>query len=365
MSHLTGLPGRIGELAGSTSALAVHRECPTKYDLSFLHQLASENFHAPFFIGSMVHEGLEMFYRGVHPRKILQVINDKIVVKMAAAFIPIDEFDQAQKDANIVQGMLLGYFAHYGPQELKDWKIHDCEVGFSMNWDKKPGAKQIPMKGVIDMIGTYKDGRLWVVEHKTTGESGLGFLTKWRVGFQPHTYYWAAVNMWKNGLLPSEPAGVVINVIKKPGIRRKQTETQDMFNTRLQQEYLSNPDKYFAREWIPMDASNLAWYEKTQGHWVDRLRADAESQLFPMNTDSCHGRYGDCVFFPICSSGGRDPSIYQYYRVKENSFEEVKHVDVTDESGTLVRVPRPEPVASTDGIAPAGGLPEVTIPGIG
>ncbi len=330
MSNLTQLPPLQGDLATSHSSGAVYRECPRKYELQFLRQLTPEGFEAPFFVGDMVHNGLEMFYKGIHPRLIIQKIQDAITFKMQAMFIPQDDMDRANKEASIIIGMLMGYFKHYGVAELARWKPLGQETGFKLKFDLGNGLT-IPFMGKIDMPAVLNEnGQLWMVEHKTTGLAGNDFLMKWHIGFQPHAYAWAGRRMFEMGIFPSKPVGALINVIKKPGIRLKQTETQDQFNNRLMQEYIDAPDKYFAREWIPIGDKDIEWFEKQIRVWINRQVEDYKKGFFAQNTDACHSHYGACRFFPICFQGERDPGVFQYFRLRERQFEEIEEVHVTD-----------------------------------
>lgn len=327
MSNLTSCPPATGDFAASVSSLATYRECPRKYEYDFLRMLAPEADRASFLIGEMVHKGLEAFYKKEHPKKIVQEVQDELYKRLRANFVPSDEMDALDKEVSIIIGMLMGYFKHYGPAEWSLWNNPKTEVGFDFEW--VDGATRF--MGMIDLIGeNTKDGQLWVVEHKTTGLSGNEFLSKWHLGFQPHAYVWAGYRMHQLGMLPRPPIGCVINVLKKPGIRRKQTETQDQFNERLTNEYLSNPEKYMTREWIPIGEAELAWFTKTQGEWVRRLSEDYKRMWFPQNTDACYSHFGHCKFFPICQANGRDDGIWQYFRLKDKPFEEIEHVTATD-----------------------------------
>ena len=330
MSNLVGLPPKQGELAISASSGATYRECPRKYELAFLHQLTADGFNAPFFVGDMVHLGLEKFYKREHPKIIVEDVQNALIAKMQGTFIPAEDMDGADKDVSIVIGMLIGYFKHYGPNELALWNpIHGSEFGFRLKFSAH--GVEIPFVGKIDMIATNsKDGQLWMVEHKTTGLSTNEYLTKWHMGMQPHGYVWAGRRLHAAGILPTRPSGCMINVIKKPGIRLKKTETQDQFNLRLTQEYLDNPDKYFAREWIPIGDREIAWFEQQLAEWIRRMQHDARIGFFPQNTDACHSHFGACRMFPICFQGERDPGVFQYYRLRESQFEEVGEYDYNE-----------------------------------
>lgn len=329
MSSLTELPPWLGDLAMSASSMSTFRECPRKYELSFLHQLTPEGIYVPFFIGDKVHEGLERFYRGDHPRDIVRDIQDKIWTDLQTIFVPDDMQAKVNKEISIIAGMLLGYFKHYGQAERRTvWTDIQVELGFDLRWDDR-----IRNWGRMDFCGSFTpDGQFWVMEHKTTGLGSYDYLQKWHLGFQPHNYAWAANRAHQLGVIARRPTGVVVNVIRKPGIRLKKTETQEQFNLRLTNEYLTNPEKYFVREWIPITEADLAWYEVQQGYWVEQLKRCYDAGFFPQNTDACVSHYGSCRYWPICwgMDRGKDASVLQYFRVREKQFEEVPSVDIVD-----------------------------------
>lgn len=329
MSNLEALPPWVGKLAMSASSMATFRECPRKYELQFLRQLTPDTISVPLFVGDKVHNGLERFYNGDHPREIVEDIQNQIWAELQTRFVGESDMDKVNKDVSIVAGMLLGYFKHYGRKEREaTWTDVQVEMGFDFAWDNT-----IRNWGRMDFAGSYTgDGQFWVMEHKTTGLASYDYLQKWHLGFQPHNYAWAANRAHQLGLLARRPTGVVVNVIKKPGIRLRKTETQEAFNIRLMNEYLENPAKYFAREWIQVTEEDLKWYEQQQGYWVKQLQACYERGEFPQNTDACVSHFGSCKFWPICWGHTRcgDEGVFRYFRVREKQFEEVPTVELTD-----------------------------------
>ncbi len=332
MSNLRALPPWVGRKAMSASSMAAFRECPRKYELQFLRQLTPEGIYVPFFIGDAIHDGLERFYKGEHPREIVQTVQNNVWAKLQTIFVPEDQQAKVNKEISIIAGMLLGYAKHYGVKDRRDtWKNVQTELGFDLTWVDGETRNV----GRMDMVGVHTpDGHFWVNEHKTYGgQTSHNYLMKWHLGFQPHNYAWAAHRAHQMGVLAKAPMGVCINVIKKPGIRLKKTETQEAFNARLMNEYLNNPDKYFHREFIPISKKDLEWYEQAQGYWVNQMKKCYDSRHFPQNTDSCLGKYGSsCRYWPICwgMDRGSDPDVLQYFRIREKQFEEVPHYDITD-----------------------------------
>ena len=105
------------------------------------------------------------------------------------------------------------------------------------------------MAGKIDGLGVLHDGRLALVEHKTTSSDVSPDSNYWirlRANPQVMQYILAA------RALGWDVSVVLYDVTRKPSIRVKQNETPEAFAQRLAEDTQARPEFYFARREVPI-----------------------------------------------------------------------------------------------------------------
>lgn len=147
--------------------------------------------------------------------------------------------------AHTVAGLLAGYYRHHGESDSIVKEIHP-EVEF-----RRPlaGSRSFDVAGKIDGLAVLHDGRIALVEHKTTSED-----------ISPDSDYWVRLR-FNPQLLQYVEAGralgwpietVIYDVTRKPSIRQKQSETVEQFGDRLTADTQERPEFYFARREVPV-----------------------------------------------------------------------------------------------------------------
>ena len=128
------------------------------------------------------------------------------------------------------------------------------------------GSRSFFKAGKIDGLATLKDGRLALVEHKTTGEDISDGSDYWlRLSFNQQIYiYWLA--LYERGIVPET---VIYDVIRKPTIRPKTNETPKEYARRIiedatgeaVQAKLKNGDLAYTPSGTPKwERHGAAWY---------------------------------------------------------------------------------------------------------
>ena len=162
---------------------------------------------------------------------------------LAKALPEGNELDELS--AETVGGLLMAYYARYGEKDDFVREIHP-EVEFNL---PLAGSRSFSVAGKIDGLAVLADGRLALVEHKTTGDDIAPASDYWirlRWNAQVFQYVLAARALgW-----PIET--VVYDVTRKPSIRQKQTETPADFGDRLAKDAVERPEFYFARREVPI-----------------------------------------------------------------------------------------------------------------
>ena len=131
--------------------------------------------------------------------------------------------------------------------------------------------------GKIDVAQRDHEGRLMMVDHKTSSRLGSTFWDKFQISSQMLGYCWAARHFFNE-----EPKGVIINVVAL----RKPTRTGTSV------EFHRQP-YYYTTEQID------DWKEETLTAIADFV-SSAIRGIFPPAKCNCIRVYGKCPYFEVC-----------------------------------------------------------------
>jgi hypothetical protein len=152
-----------------------------------------------------------------------------------------------------LSGLLGAYYARYADCEVVK-ELH-AEVEFRL---PLAGSRTFDAAGKIDGLGVLYDGRLALVEHKTTGTDISADSDYWlRLRFNQQVYQYVLAAR----ALGWDVQVVIYDVTRKPAIRQKQGETASEFGDRLSADAKLRPEFYFARREVPILDQDLAEFE--------------------------------------------------------------------------------------------------------
>lgn len=209
-------------------------------------------------------------------------------------------------------------WAHRNAELLKEMVVSQSEIYFQMDirkWCSIKGFRfpsDFVFAGTADLVFEYK-GLLYVGDHKTKGQVDDNIIAALSFDRQ--------VNLYPFGVCPSKDVeGFYYNIIKRPAIRQKQTETAEQFEARLEQEYKECPDKYFFPQWIKRNkpratsvfvdlariAEDIMWRRATwsDGQWINPAS-------WARNPKQCT-TYGRCRYFDLCKVGINKSTLMGY-----------------------------------------------------
>lgn len=151
-------------------------------------------------------------------------------------------------------GLLAGYYKHYANDTLIKEMHREVEFSGALN-----GSRTFTVAGKIDGLAVLHDGRLALVEDKTTSDSldaGSDYWLRLRWNSQLFQYILAAQELgW-------DVACCIYDVVRKPSIRQKQNETVEQFGERLFADTQERPEFYFARREVPIIQSDLEEFKE-------------------------------------------------------------------------------------------------------
>ena len=302
----------------TSSSCKAWRACQRLY--RFTYELGYRPAQLPdaLTFGTLGHRGLEAWWRAA------QAAPGEPDAWWAAAVAEMERERDPYQRARALS-LMWGYHSRWQGMTWQGEPITviGVEVEFSgplFNPATSAPSKTWTRAGKLDVV-VEVGGRVYVVEHKTTSEEiavGAEYWQRLTLDAQISTYLGGA------RLLGHEPAGVLYDVIRKPGIlplratpedkrryrksdgaldARQRTEDEDgeAFYARLNATIGADLDAYFARGLVvrTLDEERAA----AEDMWAIgvQIRDARRAEAFPRNPDACL-RYGRaCDFWPVCS----------------------------------------------------------------
>lgn len=318
----------------TASRLRSYRDCPRKHELEYGLGWRLVQQPDALSFGSLFHEGLEAWWM---PADHTEQVEPVITARLNAALLAIrgrgrDELEQVKAEE-----LLRGYDARWH-RIASSYEVVGVEESFEaalINPESGRPSRTWLLAGKVDGLLRDADGRLLLLEHKTTSERiddrASDYWLKLAMDAQITQYYIGAESL---GHGPVD--GCIYDVIRKPTIRpllatpiekqkrkadgslyakqRERDESPDEYRARLRSDIEARPEYYFQRELVARVEDDLTEYLADVWALGRAIReAERQGQHSPRNPNACH-RYGRCAFWDVCAYGLRPedhPEKYQ------------------------------------------------------
>lgn len=322
----------------TNSAMSCYRRCPREYMYSYVLGYRSRIEQEALRIGTLIHQGLELWWKGADMADVLAVAD-----KAADAY-----------EAAKVRVMLRGYDARWSG-ERDSYVVRAVEAEFRaplVNPGSGAPSRTFELGGKIDVL--LDRG---IVEHKTSSaDLGLGsvYWQKLALNSQVSTYFAGA------RALGVEPERCIYDVLRKPGQRpslvpitdeagfkvvldeqgervycktpskggpkpretgdtklgyvlQTRPETPEEYEERLTADVAADPDRHYQRgEVVRLEKEER---DHAEDVWLltQSMREAERANAFARNTDACERYHGMCSYWPVCSGEASidDPSRYE------------------------------------------------------
>jgi hypothetical protein len=284
------------------SLLGTFVDCPqrAKYQLDGWEPKREK---ASFKRGSIVHNALYHFYSGL-------AIDKPISRDAFLSYIDCGEDD----DMHSRLGPLLTRYWDFAQHDTT-MKWHTIEREFATRFKKK-----FLLRGKWD--GEFEDpsGKPWLLETKTMSRiSEDNLLDQLLTDGQLWFYYLA-----RQSLYGVPPAGVLYNILRYPGHRRKVDETWEEFSRRIHGDILFRPEHYFKRLTVTFDTEQVKVYTEDLRRKLVQMRRWTTGRSGTIrNTRACFGAY-TCDYVDACVRC----SMAAYTQTRK-PFPELEEYDVT------------------------------------
>ena len=193
--------GRLGGLV-TQSEVRAFRQCRRKHDFQYVQLLRKiGSYHYPFFIGNMVHEGLDMHYKGNNFAAIKLKIESEFKKRWHEPGCPPEHM----QGLPLVLGMIAGYIEHH---RISDSKLKVIKTEFEFVTKL---ANDLPRyTGKVDGLVQDRENNYFPMEHKTADSIGDNYFRLLQVDVQYPMYTHAIESE-----LGIRMRGTIYNVLRK------------------------------------------------------------------------------------------------------------------------------------------------------
>lgn len=309
------------------------RRCARHHLYSYQQGIRPIEKAGPLSFGGWFHQMLEAWWLATELR--LEAALEKL-----AGAVDLDDFDRVR-----LEELMLGYDARWSEEPLTTERVEvqfECEL---RNPQSGQASRTWKLAGKLDAIAS-RNGRPWIVEHKTTAEDispGSAYWRMLRLDTQISTYFLGAA------ALGFDVEGCIYDVIRKPALKpleatpeesrkykkgtgelyanqRASDETPEEFRQRYR-EYVGEHllDLFQRGEVVRVqeeldDASFDLWQ-------TARLIREAElAGRHPRNPDACRNWQRFCEYFDVCTGAASLDDASRFRKV-ETANEELDNAD--------------------------------------
>jgi hypothetical protein len=313
-------------IALTSSKMGTFMTCPQKHDYQHVKGRVPLKTGEALSFGRLWHKCMEAWWSTSHNGKSTQ---QRLVYaeEQFALDSSIDPFEREK-----LRMMLAGYTARWGEEPIETVAV---ELPFKMplcDPDTGDESEFFCIEGTIDKI-VRKEGKLYIVEHKTSGDDASPGSDYWRrlaIDTQISVYYDGA------RAAGYDVVGCIYDVAMKPGQKplkatpeenrkytktgalyanqRDEDETPVAYGNRIFQAMTEDVNAFFVRgEVARLDAAIMRARRDTwEIAWT--IQTQMEAGMAPRNTRACRTPGGGlCEYFDVCSGAAElsDPTRFK------------------------------------------------------
>jgi hypothetical protein len=292
------------------SELQTFCDCRVKHKLSYDDLLKPKSANTAFYLGSLVHKWLEYYYLG-KPQAL-----DLVVKEVSKDYTDKMKDDQIRESNEAIAALksIVEVYPKFDPVIKYKLQVRAVEHQF---YNPDPQVPSRKGSGKIDIAAIAKDGKIWIMDHKTVSRFEDKYVNSFRLNRQMQTYLMAVRcdPVLKN--LGRTIGGIIPNIIRKPSLRKKETEGDDVFLKRVKDDILSRPEEYFYSDMIVYEDDVNKRFESAEWPIVREMR-NPNRLIYP-NFSQCYN-FGRCPFYAICTN---EPGHQSLYMKKTTRHEEL------------------------------------------
>lgn len=308
----------------SVSSYSDFMTCRRLYFYKRIKKYERSEFNIPFVVGKVVHYGMEHIFKKASnaiERTVEYFRKEKAEINKT--FILTEKQSEQLNEQEIVtQGMLKAYRKKYAAM-IRDMKVLGTEVEGSVMLED-----DVAIVVKLDNLVSIKERKI-LHELKTTKYLTPDYVKRIQTDKQTAFYF-----HFYNVLFEKKPIKeVMYDVIRKPSIRQKQSESKQQYLQRLE-EWYDMPDsegnKFHIERFKEPKIGFNALLESVSGVAADMKRCKHKEDYY-QDFDKCTSYYGDiCPYYALCHEGGETKENLVLYQIRKSY-----HVDKSNKQGDV------------------------------
>ena len=203
-------------------------------------------------------------------------------------------------DAQVLEdilGVAEAVFPSYVDVWLEDWSVRkwvSLEAEFTQQWEG------YMLHGYRDGI-FEQNGKTWILETKT--KSRIDGNLEEAIGFDGQILLYVVATEAHPSMQGKKITGVLYNVIRKPGLKRKAEESFQEYAQRIKDDIQKDHAHYFKRYEITFSEPEKERFRQELRYKLQDYTAWLQGKLTTYrNENSCIGIF-NCQYLSMCSSG--------------------------------------------------------------
>ena len=277
-------------MRGSIHKFENYARCPQKYYFRHGLKLVPKHIDVPLRVGRAVHKFLETFAANQSKPfdTKMTVAQSAMIGDLKSTMPEVSVNSIEEKLVKQCTRLVSGYVRKYG--EADEVQIFEPEVEDEVDL---PGGHKLVFR--VDAPVSFQ-GRLWIVDHKTTAQPIGRIIKFYEMNHQLIAYAYAVAK--KTG---QEVAGAIVNILKRESDR----EAMD-----------------FHREYIPISKRHMANTVMSLSNVFTDIesRSLSDRNQWPLYTHSCFSP-AKCWYYRICH-GGEAAEPGAIFRLDERKVED-------------------------------------------
>lgn len=283
------------------------QRCPKRYDYAWVQNLEPKQRNEKLTIGSAIHKFLELLYSGKDVREAVRQSGDYIVEHALHM-----EHHEYVEMIDLHSAICFHYAQHYANC---DWEVVAVEMPFRVHLEG-----HLHYTGTIDLLVKDKDGKYWLVDHKTT--ASLDIYDKNSDMDRQISRYWYAIERYMDIKIEGFIYNIILKdypvppkVLKNGSLSKDKAQRTNLFlylqaikdhklNESDYEDFLDyldqNPREFFRRLKVERNISELrASIYELQDVIHDIKDKHRNKRWYRNITKDCHW---DCPFKTLCQA---------------------------------------------------------------
>lgn len=298
----------------SQSMIALFALCPQKAHYSLIEGYKKDGtYDKALDFGSFFHDCLDAVYtcqKDKTPKvNVKAIVNKKYVEakkRMQSAGVDIKQLQEFEISYGMCVSLLDRYFDKWKLQD-KQLQWLDLEKVFSFPYKLRDGTV-IQIRGKFDGVFRNDKGKLWLFETKTKSTIYNNTVME-TIGYNLQVMVYMMAMKYLYG---ETPAGVLYNLVKRPGQQYKGTynrkpESIPEYVERVDKDIIEKPDEYFQRYMVYIRWEEIEEYKNMDLDYMLQRFYEWQQGGYSnfRNSAACSMWNRPCEYLPICSTGNK------------------------------------------------------------